>query len=516
MTGQTLHDLESVRDDIADKLTTAQAVVEQLKNGSSEEVVKALKVILASDDPVRQEFPQLEAFIDRAQPTHLHAPLLRAALVANIPVWLHGEAGSGKSTTAERSAHWLGLPFRSISLGPSSSKADLMGYRDGHGEYRGTGFREVYEDGGVFLFDEIDNAHPSILTLLNAAIANGHGEFPDGRVARHETTRFIAAANTIGKGATAEYVGRAPIDAATIDRFAFIKMDIDPDLEQALVLGGDADRSPLDIAAGGVPERPEWLAEVRAHREAVAELGIRAIISTRAGLYGARLSEQGVGLDWLREMLLYKGMRQEEREKLADTAVKLRPKHARALAANAEVSSPEGVQRETAFQPPVLDVEYIQKFTPQTLEERLDDAIVDLNDAARRLVCSSDMRNKLERKSVKALLALCWRLEESGVGTILSTYDTPIIRHALSSADSAVRFVEEFENLCVEYGPPRSFDDCWEGSSRVADWIKRQLTTTSLRELLDEFSDEYKFMPGSYTMLNWLIQTGKLEDSMGA
>lgn len=239
MTGRTLHDLASVRDDVAAKLTKAQAVAEQLKSGSSEEVVKALRVILASDDPVRQEFPQLEAYIDRAQPTHLHAPLLRAALMANIPVWLHGEAGSGKSTTAERSAHWLGLSFRSISLGPSSSKADLMGYRDGHGEYRGTGFREVYEDGGVFLFDEIDNAHPSILTLLNAAIANGHGEFPDGRVARHETTRFIAAANTIGKGATAEYVGRAPIDAATIDRFAFVQMDIDPELERALVLGHD-------------------------------------------------------------------------------------------------------------------------------------------------------------------------------------------------------------------------------------------------------------------------------------
>lgn len=327
MTGRTLHDLESVRNDIADKLTKAQAVVEQLKSGSSEEVVKALRVILVSDDPVRQEFPQLEAFIDRAQPTHLHAPLLRAALMANIPVWLHGEAGSGKSTTAERSAHWLGLPFRSISLGPSSSKADLMGYRDGHGEYRGTGFREVYEDGGVFLFDEIDNAHPSILTLLNAAIANGHGEFPDGRVARHETTRFIAAANTIGKGATAEYVGRAPIDAATIDRFAFVQMDIDPELERALVLGHDSKRRPLDISAGGIPGRVEWLAEVRAHREAVAGLGARAIISTRAALYGARLSEQGVGLDWLREMLLYKGMRREEREKLAETARRLVPGH---------------------------------------------------------------------------------------------------------------------------------------------------------------------------------------------
>ena len=43
----------------------------------------------------------------------------------------------------------LDLSFRSISLGPSTSKADLMGYRDATGEYRSTAYRETYEDGGV-------------------------------------------------------------------------------------------------------------------------------------------------------------------------------------------------------------------------------------------------------------------------------------------------------------------------------------------------------------------------------
>lgn len=332
VTGQTLHDLESVRDEIAGKLTEAQTVAEQLKSGSSEEVVKALREILASEDPVKQEFPMLQQYIDQAGPTHLYQPLLRAALMANVPAWLYGEAGSGKSTAAERSAKGLGLEFRAISLGPSSSKSDLMGYRDGHGEYQSTGFREVYEQGGVFLFDEIDNAHPSILTLLNSAIANGHGEFPDSRVTRHRTARFVAAANTIGKGATAEYVGRAPIDAATLDRFAFIPMDIDPDLEEALVLGTPIARKPLDIGAGGVPDERGWLEEVRAHREAAQELGIRTIISPRAALYGVALSNQGVGLQWLREMLLYKGMRTTDKEKLANEAHELLPRYAKFVA----------------------------------------------------------------------------------------------------------------------------------------------------------------------------------------
>ena len=511
MTGQTLYDLESVRDDVADKLTAAQTVAEQLRSGSSEEVVKALRVILASDDPVRQEFPQLEAFVDQARPAHLHAPLLRAALMANVPVWLHGEAGSGKTTAAERVADGLGLPFRSISLGPSSSKADLMGYRDGHGEYQRTGFREIYEDGGVFLFDEIDNANPFILPLLHAAIANGHGEFPDGRVARHETTRFVAAANTIGKGATAEYVGRAPIDAATIDRFAFIRMDIDPDLEQVLALGRVSNRQPLDISAGGVPERPEWLAEVRAHREAVEELGIRAIISTRAALYGARLSEQGVGLDWLREMLLYKGMRQEECEKLAEAAAKLRPKHAEGLAADTKISSAGEVQRETAFQPPVLDVEYIQKLGPYGFASKLDDAMHRLNDAMKSLVDGIDLKGELEKKSTKALLALSWRLEQEG-GYILTGYDTDMVCRAMSKAAS----VDLLEKLCRDYFHPVRLD--WETNddSSAICRMREQLDSAQLQGLLNDFRDEYKFTPGPYTILNWLVKTGRLEGILGA
>ena len=104
-------------------------------------------------------------------------------------------------------------------------------------------------------------------------------------------------------------------------------MDIDPELEEALVLGDQVKDSYVDISSGGVPNAREWLAVVRAHREAVSELGIRAIIGQRAALYGKRLAEQGVGKDWLSEMLLYKGMKKYDREKLESAAGKLVGKH---------------------------------------------------------------------------------------------------------------------------------------------------------------------------------------------
>ncbi|MBF1043579.1 MAG: hypothetical protein HXL07_03745 [Candidatus Nanosynbacter sp.] len=84
--------------------------------------------ITINETPDQPQFQNLQH--EKLRASHLHAPLLKAALMADVPVWLYGEAGSGKSTAAEQMADELDLSFRSISLGPSTSKADLMGYRD--------------------------------------------------------------------------------------------------------------------------------------------------------------------------------------------------------------------------------------------------------------------------------------------------------------------------------------------------------------------------------------------------
>lgn len=299
---------------------------EILSGAMGDALVAALGKIL--ENPDSQRAPQLLPFIDAASPSHYKLPLVRACLEADIPVWLHGEAGSGKSTMGEQIARQLDLPFRSISLGPTTSEAKLLGYTDANGHYHTTGLREIYEmtrengedgAGGIFLFDEIDNANPSVLTVLNALIANGHGEFPDGRVTRHDSARFIAAANTIGRGATAQYVGRAPIDAATIDRFAFIQTDTDDDLESYLATGEMPTRGLFDLQAGGVPTVRDWLGRVRDFRAAADEMKIRAIISPRATLYGRKLIEScNIGVQHLDDILIYKGMKEEDRSRLSE------------------------------------------------------------------------------------------------------------------------------------------------------------------------------------------------------
>ena len=530
--------------------------------------------ITVNETPDQPQFQNLQH--EKLRASHLHAPLLKAALMADVPVWLYGEAGSGKSTAAEQMADELDLSFRSISLGPSTSKADLMGYRDATGEYRSTAYRETYEDGGVFLFDEIDNAHPSVLTILNNSIANNQGEFPDKRISRHDDTRFIAAANTIGRGATAEYVGRTPIDAATIDRFAFVSMDIDPELEEALVLGDQVKDSYVDISSGGVPNAREWLAVVRAHREAVSELGIRAIIGQRAALYGKRLAEQGVGKDWLSEMLLYKGMKKYDREKLESAAGKLVGKHQNKLrdshpnstissnrhqsSSNMNTNSTPSTQthlynydRDEIIQDlpisPNIKTLPNRDFNLDENQEVERDLWFDVPDT--KIIVSEDDMHKIayeghlkEAKEfmlfnykkkysskrfnregmmnspeMEILLAMCWAFESTKsidgekVGNSTSWFSArPITEYGNSEISIKDAVDEEYFTFVYEDGVKLL---PWESSPDRVEKVVCNFESLSEEDVIHyvkQFKSKYNFTPGAITMINWLMQNPEVNN----
>lgn len=149
-------------------------------------------------------------------------------------LYLYGPAGTGKTKLAEIAANAIGLPFYPLSVCGQTTKSDLLGYTTANGSYIETIFRTAYENGGVFLLDEIDNGNPNVTAVLNSALANGVCTFPDKVVKRHVDFICIAAANTFGTGATAEHIGRNPIDAATLDRFKQIFVDYDEELESEL------------------------------------------------------------------------------------------------------------------------------------------------------------------------------------------------------------------------------------------------------------------------------------------
>src|SRR3954453_1745716 len=150
---------------------------------------------------------------------------------AREPVLMVGPAGTAKSTIAKQAADSLKLAYYELSLNPGMTATAITGYMQATGEYVSTLFRQAYENGGVFHFDEFDNGHPSTLATTNAALAGDRMAFPDGMVMRHPDFVCVASANTFGRGADRQYVGRQQIDAATLDRFIVEEILIDEDME---------------------------------------------------------------------------------------------------------------------------------------------------------------------------------------------------------------------------------------------------------------------------------------------
>jgi len=221
-----------------------------------------------------QQSPQTTVFVEGAPQTRRELPagLRHCAfprilqVVAFDSVFLAGPAGAGKTTIAEQCAEALETPF--YFTGAVASEYKLTGFVDAQGRTIRTAFREAFEHGGLFLFDEIDASDPAALLAFNAALSNGKFDFPDGSVKRHPDFRCIASANTWGAGASREYVGRNQLDAATMDRFARIAMDYDPQLENTI--------------AGALHQHGQAVAQyVQALRAAARLHSIRHVISPR-------------------------------------------------------------------------------------------------------------------------------------------------------------------------------------------------------------------------------------------
>jgi cobaltochelatase CobS len=211
--------------------------------------------------------------------------------------FLTGAAGSFKTSSAEKVAEVLGLKCSAISVCAQTTASALLGYMSATGSYVETEFRKRYEQGGVFILDEIDNGNANVLAVLNSALANSYCAFPDGMVKRHEDFILVATANTYGTGANAQYVGRNALDAATLDRFNMIEWSYDEELEYSIC-------------------PTEWCKHVQAIRKSVNNLGIKAVISPRATFNGQKLLDAGMDINKVESQLIWKGMDEAKVEKI--------------------------------------------------------------------------------------------------------------------------------------------------------------------------------------------------------
>lgn len=211
--------------------------------------------------------------------------MLQATEPKPLNVYLSGGPGVSKSFMAAQAAEVLGLAVHERPCFDQMSDVDLFGYKDAHGTYHRTAFREAWEHGGVFILDEMDKGNANTLASLNLALTTPRCVFPDGTVARHKDFRCVATANTNGNGPTAGHLGSNEIDKATMDRFVKVYVPIDENLEELITVG-------INDQDGG-----RILRAVRAIRAECEERMLDLVVSPRAPQNIAQLMRAGFSLE---------------------------------------------------------------------------------------------------------------------------------------------------------------------------------------------------------------------------
>jgi hypothetical protein len=225
-------------------------------------------------------------------------------------VMLVGGAGSGKTTIARQVAGALKLPFYFTGAIPHEAK--LLGFINPHGKYVETAFYRAWTTGGVFLMDEVDASDPQAMLSINAALDNGICDFPNGMVEKHKDFHFIGAANTFGKGATMDYIGRNAQDEAGRSRWFYIHIEYDEVMEETIA----QQFAPEEITLG-------WCKYIRAVRKAVETLSERHIVSPRSTIKGARALAIGIPRDEVEDAVLWHQMDGERKRRILEEAKKL-------------------------------------------------------------------------------------------------------------------------------------------------------------------------------------------------
>jgi len=282
----TLHAREETRKvvkELEEKVNATMGRIEQSSLGLAKSAIaEASKKFVQHTVKVGSKKPKK---IDGVLPEYFDTLLQLAAERKNI--LLVGPAGSGKTHTAELLAQALELPYASQSCSAGVSESVFTGWLlpigdSGKFAHVASAFLNCYENGGVFLLDEIDRADPNVAVFLNQALANGRfflpQRFEKPEVVKHPDFIAIAAGNTFGGGADAIYHSANALDGSTLDRFRMgtIAVDYSPAVEQTLV----------------DPAILEWGLKVRA---VIVKHKMRRIMSTRVLIDATDMMERQ---DW--------------------------------------------------------------------------------------------------------------------------------------------------------------------------------------------------------------------------
>ena len=223
-------------------------------------------------------------------------------LALNIPTYIWGYHGTGKTTLFEQIAARTGRPFLRVQHTVNTEESHILGQwtvKDGHTVFEYGPLPLAMMHGLMYCADEYDFAMPNVLSVYQPVLEGKSlviKDAPAGQriVQPHPNFRFVATGNTNGSGdETGLYQGTNIQNAANYDRFGVV--------EQKQYMKPAMEAKVLQNQARIVKEDAEKLVEfANMVREAFAACRVGSTVSPRAlinaGKLGARRASFRTGL----------------------------------------------------------------------------------------------------------------------------------------------------------------------------------------------------------------------------
>jgi cobaltochelatase CobS len=315
-------DLRNLNNDVIDlkgKLANHNSEIATITSDIVKEALKNFKVpggekreIVIKDHRV-PEAERKDIVISGEHPQF--AEVLTAITDKTYP-YVYGPTGSGKTFATKKMAELLKVPFYRKVMSSQASESALMGYGQGGGQYVEGIANRAYKDGGLLLIDEIDNGNANINTVIKQLADGDECYFPVvGVVKKHDNFYLVANANTIGNGATRQYVGRAPQDKAMLNTFVYFEWNYDQEFEERIawnefVHWGGTARDVFD----------NMINDFWKMRKATDELSIDHIFSTRNLLQLSKATARGWDIKTITKSIIVRGLDKDQYRKICERA----------------------------------------------------------------------------------------------------------------------------------------------------------------------------------------------------
>lgn len=151
------------------------------------------------------------------------------ALEMNVPTYLWGHAGVGKTSLYEQIAAVTNRPYTRVQHTANMEEADVEGrwvVIKGEMVFQNGPLADAMEQGHIYCADEYDFASPMILSVYQAVL-EGKPLFikaANKKIFPHPNFRFVASGNTNGSGdETGLYQGTMMQNAANYERFGVVE-----------------------------------------------------------------------------------------------------------------------------------------------------------------------------------------------------------------------------------------------------------------------------------------------------